>query len=512
MRLRWMVVGIAWNLAVAQTTPGGATRGQLIGHLTLSDCRLEHPLRLNSVAARCGVLKVPLNRAASAIPAVAGATATVTAAASARATPVAALTPATSTLDLKVAVVPALNRRAAATPLFLLAGGPGQSAVDMYTALAGAFARINRDHDIVLVDQRGTGKSSPLYCDYPDDWQRPADAMPALREATLACLKKYGPDVRHYTTGAAVLDLDDVRAALGYQRLSLYASSYGTRVAQLYMRRLGAHVEAAILDGVTYPEQVIGPDTPLDGEEALQKILSRCLGDKNCATAYPNLREELSTLRRRFGPETVALTLADPVGGTPTLVNFNKAMLGAALRFLSYSGAGASILPTLIHEAAAGDYAPLAAQTIMTALKLSEQIASGMQNTVICGEDVPFLTKTYQGNEQLDDLREICKLWPADKADADLHLALTSSIPTLLLSGEADPVTPPKYAEAAARGLTRHRHLVLQGEGHGQLATSCMPRLMAEFLKTPDPDRLDAGCLKVHRPADFFVRSTGPAP
>jgi len=392
----------------------------------------------------------------------------------------------------------------------------------MYVSLAGAFSRINREHDIVLVDQRGTGKSAPLFCDYPDDWQMPLDALPALREATLACLKKLGPGVSHYTTGAAVMDLDEVRDALGYQRLSLYASSYGTRVAQLYMRRFGAHVAAAILDGVTYPEQIIGPETPLDGEEALQKILIRCLGDSDCAAAYPNLHQDLKLLRHRFGPETVSLTLPDPVSGEPLPLNFNKAMLSAALRFLSYNSAGAALLPTLIHQAANGQFAPLAAQTIMTAHQLGDQIASGMQNTVICGEDVPFfktapqqrerLSVTYQGNDQLDELREICKLWPVDPADADLHLPLKSSIPTLLLSGAVDPVTPPRDAELAAQGLTHHRHVILDGEGHGQLATGCMPRLMAEFLDTPDPNQLDTRCLKAHRPAAFFVRSTGPAP
>ena len=128
------------------------------------------------------------------------------------------------------------------------------------------------------------------------------------------------------------------------------------------------------------------------------------------------------------------------------------------------------------------------------------------------GIDRPAIARTYQGADQLDALLEICKLWPRGPVDADLHSPLTSDIPTLLLSGEADPVTPPADAERAARGLKRHRHLILSGEGHGQVATGCVPKLMAQFLDAAAPEKLDAACLGQHSPAPFFVSMTGPAP
>jgi pimeloyl-ACP methyl ester carboxylesterase len=462
--------------------------------LPLHECRLEHPLRLASIAARCGVLKVPEDRSVS----------------------------GGAAIELSVAVVPALNRRASAAPLFLLAGGPGQGVAGMYTSFAGAFARVNRNHDIVLVDQRGTGGSAPLTCEYPDDWQAPADALPALREATLACLHKYGDRVRFYTSSAAVADLESVRAALGFPVIDLYAVSYGTRVAQLYMRRYPKAVHAVILDGVTYPEQAIGAETPVDGQRALDLIVERCLGSKECAAAYPELRQELDGLREAFGPKKTPITVDDPDSGLPLAIEFNRGMLNASLRFLSYSATQASLLPTLIHRASQGALGNLAAQTIMTARQVGGQIASGMQNSVICSEDQPFfaaagldrmaISRTYQGMDQLDALDEICKLWPHGPVDADLHSPLKSDAPTLLLSGEADPVTPPADAERAAQGLARHRHLILSGEGHGQVATACVPKLMAEFLDTPAPEQLDASCLERHIPAPFFVNMTGPAP
>jgi pimeloyl-ACP methyl ester carboxylesterase len=462
--------------------------------LPLRECRLEHPLKLDSVAARCGLLKVAEDPA----------------------------NPAGRAIDLSVAVVPALNRRAAAAPLFLLAGGPGQAATDMYVSYAGAFARINRNHDIVLVDQRGTGRSSPIFCSYPDDWQETGGEIAQLREATLACLNKFGPRVRNYTSSVAVRDLDQVRLALGYRQIDLYAASYGTRVAELYMRRYPKSTHAVILDGVTYPEQAIGPDTPWDGEHALNMILARCRAASDCAAAYPDLERDLKELRRKFGPEKISLTLSDPLRGEPLVIEFSRSMLNAALRFLSYNATEAALLPTLIHQAAIGNLAPLAAQTIMMARQIGEQLASGMQNSVICSEDVPFfsaasidragIAATYQGTDQLDALAEICKLWPRGPVDSDLHSALQSDVPTLLLSGEADPVTPPGDAERLAKNLQRHRHLILNGEGHGQMATGCVPKLMADFLDSADPQALDASCLDRHHPAPFFVGLNGPAP
>jgi pimeloyl-ACP methyl ester carboxylesterase len=464
------------------------------GTLPLHECRLEHPLKITSVAARCGVLQVAENPQE----------------------------PSGRMIGLQVAVVPALNRRSRSAPLFLLAGGPGQAASDLYVSYAGAFARVNRNHDIVLLDQRGTGLSEPLFCDYPEDWRETRDELPAVKRATLDCLARYGERVRYYTSSVATQDLERVRASLGYRQIDLYGASYGTRMAELYLRRHPEAVHAVILDGVTDPEQAIGPATPFDGERALDLILERCGRTPECAASYPALRGDFGALRAKFGPASTSLTLPDPSTGKPLELEFNRGVLAAALRLLSYNSIQASLLPDLIHQGSAGRLAPLAAQTVMMAREIRGQLASGMQNSVVCSEDVPFfaardidrqrIDATYQGTEQLDALAEICKLWPRGPVDEDLHAPLRSDVPTLLLSGEADPVTPPANAERLARGLARHRHLVLPGEGHGQLATGCMPRLVAAFLDAPDPQALDAACLAEHRPAPFFIGSTGPGP
>ncbi len=481
---------LASALLLLTPLPAAASRGLL----PLADCRLEHPLRLGSVAASCGTLSVAEDPEH----------------------------PTGARIALAVAVVPALDRRTRAAPLFVLAGGPGQAASDLYAMLAGAFARIHRDRDIVLLDQRGTGRSAPLRCDYPEDWQQLADTLPGLRAATLACLAKYGPRVRWYTSSIAVRDLDAVRRALGYPRIDLYGASYGTRMAQLYMRRYPQATEAVILDGVTYPQQAIGLETPLDAERALRAILDRCRAARECAEAFPELEQQLAGLRTRFGPQRQRVSFDDPTSGEPRTLDFGHDLLGEALRFMSYSSSQAALLPTLIRRGAAGDLAPLAAQSLLVTGVLGEQLASGMQNTVVCSEDVPFfalsapmrarLRQTFLGLAQLDALAQVCALWPRGPVDPDLHAPLRSDVPTLLLSGEADPVTPPADAERAAQGLTHHRLLVLAGEGHGQAGTGCVPRMMAEFLIEPDANALDATCVAQHRPAPFFLGPTGPAP
>src|SRR6202789_1984176 len=211
--MRQLGVALVWfGLSVCAAWPRLSLAAEA-ATLRLTEGRLAHPLKLISVPARCGSLRVPEDREH----------------------------PTDGSIELNVAVVPALNRRSTAAPMFLLAGGPGQSAVQVYVALNGAFARINRNHAIVLLDQRGTGTSNQQSCVYPEDWQEPEDPMPALRKATVDCLAKLGPQARFYTTSIAVRDLDDVRRVLGFDQIDLYGGSYGTRVAEQYMRRYPTH-------------------------------------------------------------------------------------------------------------------------------------------------------------------------------------------------------------------------------------------------------------------------------
>lgn len=461
--------------------------------IALEDCRLENPAGVGAVGARCGALAVPENPDA----------------------------PDGRQIDLHVAVVPALSRRTAADPLFVLAGGPGQAASDFYSAYAAAFAPVGRDRDIVLVDQRGTGRSAALACDYPED-PDVADIDPEqLQALTRECLGSLSGDPRYYTTSVAVRDLEAVRQALGYPQINLYGVSYGTRVAQHYLRRYPQQVRTLVLDGAVPPEVRLGPDVPLDAQRALDGLFARCAADSACQARFGDPAATFATLRTRLDTP-VLLTFPDPATGEPRSLAFGQTHLAAIVRLLSYADTTAALLPLLLHTAEAGHLAPLAAQYLLLEQTLETQFAYGMHNAVVCTEDIPLidagqvdipaLEATYLGTVPLTSLTAVCSVWPAGVMDADLHAAIASDVPALVLSGSQDPITPPRYGEVTVSQYRNGLHLVLEGLGHGQLAAPCMPGLLARFIDAGSTAGLDTRCAAAIRPQPFFLDFTGPAP
>src|SRR5690606_20436752 len=199
---------------------------------------------------------------------------------------------------------------------------------------------------------------------------------------------------------------------------------------------------------------------------------------------------------------------------------FTADHLRGVARFMSYSSTTAALLPVLFEEAYAGRYRPLVAQAATTLRGLPEALSFPMSNSVVCAEDAPFmpadadaeLADTYLGTTIVDALRQLCERWPRGVIDDDFKQPLVAAIPTLLLSGELDPVTPPAYAERVAANLSNSVHLVGRGQGHGLVVVGCMPRVLREFLATGDPASLDAECLESEVPMPFFISLLGPAP
>ena len=478
----WLAIGHASLLAA--TTPA----------IELTDCRLEHPAGLRSVSARCGYLGVAEDPAR----------------------------PDGTQLRLRVAVIDALSKKPAAEPLFVVAGGPGSAAGQFFATVADAFERVRRDRDLVIVDQRGTGLSSPLRCDYVDDFESGQLSLDKVRELTAGCRAGLKARLELYTTSVAVRDLDQVRAALGYRRISLYGASYGTRVVEHYVRRYPERTHAVILDGVVVPEAAIGPSIATDAQTALDRILAACARDKDCAQRFPDLASRFARLLESVTSKPRNLELPDPLTGELQRIVVTRDHLVSAVRLLSYNSVTIAVLPLLLDAAARDDLAPLVAQSIMTSRALADQIWIGMHNSVVCAEDVPFyspasidrgaLARTYIGIQQLDGLVEICKIWPRGLIDADFHQPLNSKVPALILSGELDPVTPPANGERMAREFHDSLHVIAAGQGHGQLATGCVPRLMAEFLDAGTTAGLDVSCTKAIAALPFFLNFSGPSP
>jgi pimeloyl-ACP methyl ester carboxylesterase len=463
--------------------------------LQLEPCRISDMHGLSSIAARCGKFSVPEDPDA----------------------------PDGRRIELAVAVVPAIATRARPDPLFLLAGGPGQGAIETFVPSLDAFAGIHRERDLVMVDQRGTGGSNRLDCDMPDDDAESGDIAPAeLKKLAKACLAKLPGRPEFYTTSIAVRDLDAVRTALGYARINLFGGSYGTRVAQHYARRYPDHTRTITIDSVVPPDLPLVPQVAIEAQRALERVFARCGADLECNGLFPTLAAQFARVDARLRRGPVPVSLPDPVTGEIKTVAVTRNHLVTMTRMLSYSARTASLLPLLIHEAATrGNYGPLAAQAMMADEDLKRMIAIGMQNSVVCSEDAPnfertvdhsALEKTYIGPAMYDGMKAICELWPHGVVDADFHAPLHSQVPALLLSGEFDPATPPAYGAAAAAGFEHHLHIVIPGQGHGQTGLPCIQRLLRAFVEAASVEKLDTACVGDIRPAPFFLNFSGSAP
>lgn len=465
--------------------------------LELEDCRISAGPGYPSMKARCGRLTRPLDPA----------------------------NPDSPSIELAVAVVPALSLEPAPTPLLPIAGGPGQSTIEFFAAYAGAFEPIRRNRDIVLLDQRGTGDSAPLECGDDEKLLDTEITPERAREESRECLDDLAYDPRFFTTSVAVTDLEALRQALGVPAFDVYGISYGTRVAQHYARRYPGSTRTVILDGVVPPQIALGPAIAIQAQQALDHTFARCAETPACNARFPGIVAQFRNLEKRLVANAVSVELPDPLTARREQVTFGASELAGALRLLSYHPNTVALLPLLIHEAHAGNYAPLAAQYLMTARSVSEALSIGMHNAVVCTEDAPFfegenvtremLEATYIGPLQLETLAAVCDVWPEGVRDDTLRMPLATDTPVLLLSGDADPITPPEFAELAAVQMKNFQPLVGENQGHGQLTRACIPEAMADFVETASFAHIEEAraCMKKRQFAmPFFLDFTGPAP
>lgn len=425
-------------------------------------------------------------------------------------------------IQLHVAVLRARTGTPAPDSLFFIAGGPGQAATEAYLEELPAFERIRQQRDIVLVDQRGTGQSNPLNCpSSPDSYSNPSPVE--IAQQGRACLKQLAGDPRFYTTSVAVKDLDAVRQMLGYPQINLYGISYGTRVALEYLREFPQFTRSVVLDGVVPADWDVGADVSLDAQQSLDQIFARCEQDTACHNAFPVLSVNLRRLQLTLERHPHTIQLRDPLTGAPLARTLHWDDVSGALRFMSYASETAALLPLLIQQAAVHhDYAPLMANALFFTDRINGSIALGMNAAVLCTEDVPFykyngvteknLANTYVGATPVTQLVETCKHWPRGVMPEDFKQPVVSDKPVLLLSGEDDPITPPKNAAHAAQTLSNSLSIVVPGQGHGNAYRGCLPKLMAEFVQQAAVKGLDIACVKNIQPFPFFIRFTGPSP
>ena len=489
-------VSILASPVAASKSENAASENAQIGR-PFTPCRLSDPLKLQSIEAECAEITVPESDIAGA-----------------------------KRITLSVARIPAINRKKQVDPIVLLAGGPGQGAQLTFTTVSLVFSRAGRERDILLLDQRGTGNSNPLSC--ATEARTVGEALafdtPTFVKMTERCLERLSVsnDLGAYTTSRAVRDLEAVRELLGYEKLNLYAGSYGTRVAQHYARRYSTRVRSMVLDGVVAPQSILGPRISLDAQAALDGIWRRCSADKSCREQFGDMRAKTEALQARLKRSPEAVQMPNPRTGAVESFTFGSEQLAAVLRFGSYDPGFAAMLPLVVSEAIRGNFRPASTLFLLTAASVQEMLAFGMHNSVVCSEDVPrfseagvdrdAVSKTYLGTGFLDALPEICKKWPKGLVDSGFHEPLVSDIPTLLLSGSLDPVTPPADAKQVAQGLKNSKHLVFEGAAHGQISIPCMDRVLAGFFSSADPKGLNTQCLERRIQPPFWLSLSGPAP
>ncbi len=424
-------------------------------------------------------------------------------------------------IALSIIVLPATGPNRQPDPFFMLSGGPGDAPSFNARFFSRAFQDARRSRDLVLVDLRGTGRSAALTCpelakpDASGIFDADLLSVPAVK-ACRARLEKTA-DLHLYTTDIAVDDLDEVRQALGYQQINLYGTSYGSRVAQVYMQRHPGSLRAVAIKGIVPPSMASPESHARAGEAAWTNLVSRCMNDPNCARTYPTIDADFRQLLARLDQAPVLILPGGPDRAVAA-VKVTRGLFAEAFRNLLYTPEASAQAPKLVRQLLRGDdrsmvETALAGRTVLG----SDRLAAGFFLSVSCTEDVPFLPKdtaslaagTFGGDYRLQQQLAACAEWPRGKVPATHRQPTRSAIPTLILSGELDPVTPPAGGDEVARGLSKGVHVVIRNNGHpiGN-AEACIGQMIRAFLDRGSAEGLDRTCAAAN-PAPPFVLS-GP--
>lgn len=460
--------------------------------IEFSNCMLNLPGTHLTASARCGTYEVAENPAE----------------------------PDGQKIKLNIAVAPATGKTTEPDPVFFFAGGPGQAATETWVMLRPVLNKIRKNRDIVLIDQRGTGKSNKLACEseIEEDLNQEID-LDLIRTETEKCLAELNGDPRFYTTTIAMGDYNQVRAAMGYEKINIMGVSYGTRSAQVYLRLFPETVRTVTLDSVVPMQLALGQEHAPMLDRSVETVFEDCAGDETCNSLYPRQAENLNALFRQLRKEPRQITIINPVSGEPQEMRLTADTLGVAIRFLSYASETQALIPLLVHEAlTTGDLSRLASQAILVMTGLNEMLARGMELSVLCSEDFPFIdlsadySDTLMGNLFLEIIGLQCNVWSRGDVPDGFHEPVVSSLPVLLMSGERDPVTPPHYAARTAETFSNSLNLVARGQAHSVMKNICLRDITTDFIAKGSIENLDTTCVENIRPTPFFTGLLGPDP
>jgi pimeloyl-ACP methyl ester carboxylesterase len=415
-------------------------------------------------------------------------------------------------LDLHVVVLQAESADRARDALFILQGGPGQAASDLAAFYAGTFAGLRRHRDIVLLDQRGTGASHPLDCRLGGTRADPGpylgDLFPIERVRECRAELERDADLTQYTTPIAMEDLEEVRSALGYDRVDLYGTSYGVRAALVYARAHPERVRAMILKGVVPMTGILPRDFAVDAQRALDLLFDDCAADRACAGAYSTLRADFAKVLEALRKGSVNVDVEVRGAEVPRKYPLEAGPFGAFMRTLLQSTDTSKDLPLIIHDASNGNWLPYTRLAIEIREAAARGVQSGMFLSVTCTEDAPLLgdapraPDTFLEDYWIRSVVAACREWPRGSVPTDYRNPVRSEAPTLLVSGYLDSAAPPRWAEDAARTLPNSRHLVVRYGSHSFSGLAgCVDGLMTQFIEQASARDLDESCIaRIKRP------------
>ncbi|MGR3969712.1 alpha/beta hydrolase [Shewanella sp. 1180_01] len=421
-------------------------------------------------------------------------------------------------IQVHYVVLPAVKNVNHEEALLAIAGGPGQSAIDNAAGFDAMLSKVRQQRDILLIDQRGTGRSNLLTCD--EGAQSPLsfddDNADTLAE-TQKCLAKIDADVTQYGSLNAIKDFEAVRQHLGYKKLHVYGISYGTRMAQLYMRLYPAHLATVTLDGIVPMQQsVLEIGASID--RGFDLLFKDCQETAACHTQFPELKAEFDQVAASLAKAPVMENVYDPVTGEKTMLTMTRGKFYGSIRMALYQANVRALVPHAIHQAAKHNFQPILGLYSLTIDNAG--MAMGMHASVVCGEDMHRITPamreqaqhSFMGKTMLEGLEATCEVWKVPAVDDSFSEPISSDIPTLLLSGEIDPATPPSWGELAMEKLTNAKHFVAPYATHGVAYQSCANNLIADLVRSGSVKDLDGECLKKDVRRSFYLNASSVEP
>jgi pimeloyl-ACP methyl ester carboxylesterase len=429
-------------------------------------------------------------------------------------------------IDVHYLVVPAMARNKQPDAVLLLAGGPGQSAMDVAPAVMSQLARLNNRRDLVFIDQRGTGRSAPLQC--ADESHLPVQQsvdpvqqLERLRHCSGLLAKLPYGDMRFFTTALAMQDFEAVREQLGVSQWNLIGASYGTRAALEYLRQFPQKVRRTVIDGVAPPDMVLPVSFSADGQAALEALFKACEADAKgptaCSSQFPRLRQQWRDLLDGL-PRQVSVN--HPATGKVERFELTRSALLRLIRAPLYAPALASALPAAIDAAASGNFSGVVGLSGALGNRKANRLAMGMHFAVVCAEDAPGIANAVQapgedfGQVDAQMYQNVCAFWPRGQVPSAFYTVPSAPSPVLVLSGGADPATPPRHGMRVAKALgDKAQHIVVPEAGHGVMGAGCMRDVVYRFVvAATDAEALpqDAACAnKVPRPPAFLPAQGG---